>query len=143
MIEFIKRVTIEIVRDLQQRKVEEVDIIQLTSLLQQRIIINVSVGPGFSDRVIDFECKYGKVVKSPIHVVIYDIILNTLSRHDQLLFVILPFLTQYAITPRDRRDQRMSRLYVASYKRLLRRRRSLVFGTRHSYRTCKRRSNQR
>jgi len=30
----------------------------------------------------------------------------TLSRHDQLLFVILPFLTQYAITPRDRRDQR-------------------------------------
>lgn len=106
IIELIKRVTIEIDRDLQQRKVEEIDIIQLTSLLQQRIIINVSVGPGFSDRVIDFECKDGKVVKSPINVVIYVIILNTLSRHDQLLFVILPFLTQYAITPRDRRDQR-------------------------------------
>lgn len=106
MIDLIKRVTIDIVKELQQGKSQEVDIIELTSLLQQRIIINVSVGPGFSEKIIDYECEDGKIIKRPIYNVIYDVIQQTCCRADQFLFLIFPELTGYAITSKDRRCQR-------------------------------------
>lgn len=74
MIDLIKRVTIDIVNELHQSESKEVDIIELTSQLQQRIIINVSVGPGFSDKIVDYECDDGKIIKRPIYNVIYDVI---------------------------------------------------------------------
>lgn len=106
MIELIKKVTVDMVRDLHTSGEKEVDIIQLTSILQQRIIINVSVGPGFSERFIDFEDEKGNVAKRPITQVIFDLIIDTCSRSEQFLFLIFPELTKYAITARDRRALR-------------------------------------
>lgn len=75
----------------------------MTSLLQQRIIINISVGAGFAEKVIDFEDDSGKIVKRPIYQAIYDVILFTCGRSDSLLFTIFPELVPYAILPKDRR----------------------------------------
>lgn len=75
MVGLIKKVTLQLISEVQAKITDEVDIIELTSILQQRIIINISVGPGVSDRIIDYENFDGSVVKRPIYNVIYDVII--------------------------------------------------------------------
>lgn len=70
----------------------------------------MSVGPGFSERFIDFEDEKGNVTKRPITQVITDLIIDTCSRAEQFLFLIFPELTKYAITARDRRALRNTQI---------------------------------
>lgn len=106
MIDLIKSVTVNIVRDLHEKKTSEVDIVELTKHLQQRVIINVSVGPNFSDNLMDFENDDGQVIKRPIYQVIFDVIATSMMRSDTVLYLIFPELLPFAIMPTDRRNAR-------------------------------------
>lgn len=102
MINLIKNVTRKLVEETQAKGNHELDIIEFTSILQQRIIINISVGPGVSDRLMDFENWDGTVVKRPIYNAIYEVIAWTCVRSQHPLNLLLPELLPYAVCSKDR-----------------------------------------
>ena len=102
MVGLIKSVTLQLISEIHSRGIHEIDIIELTSILQQRIIINISVGPGFADRIIDSESFDGKISKKPIYNVIYDVIQWTCTRAQHPLNVFIPELLPYALCSKDR-----------------------------------------
>ena len=102
MINLIKNVTRKLVEETQAKGNHELDIIDFTSILQQRIIINISVGPGFSDRLMDFENWDGTVQKRPIYNAIYEVIAFSCGRNQQTLNLLIPELIPYALSSRDR-----------------------------------------
>lgn len=66
MTKIIKEVTMKEIKRHQTENLPQVDLVQLTIDLQSRIIINCSVGIGYSQAKVPFELHDGSVIDSTI-----------------------------------------------------------------------------
>ena len=62
MTQIIKEITLKEIREIQEKGKSEVSLAHLTLSLQSRIIINISVGMGYSKTMLDYEQADGKIV---------------------------------------------------------------------------------
>lgn len=102
MTRIIKQVTLKEIAELQQGGDREVDIAKVTLSLQSRIIVTVSVGEGYSQKMIDFENQDGSFVKLGLSEYLDRLITFTIGRCFLFVNLLVRELTPYALQSSDR-----------------------------------------
>jgi len=105
MTKIIKEVTLKELKDQQALGEREIDLAEFTLKLQSRIIINVSVGTGYSQIDLDYEAAEG-IKKMSLAVFLDRLIKDSLDRTMTANHALFPSLIWAIYTPRDFRYRR-------------------------------------
>ena len=102
MTKVMKSVTLDVVKDWQKGGDRKINIADLTEELQAKIIVTILIGAEYSNHMIEHEDPSGKLVKSPLHRFLPNLVNYSFSRQDQPVMMLFPELIDKIFTPADR-----------------------------------------
>lgn len=106
MTKIIKQVTLQEIKKVQDAGKSEVNLSEMTIQLQAAIIVNVSVGTGYADKLIEYESPDGKIenikIQDSIMRLLSDSIKRSLKPIQVLHRLFLPELIKYTYLPSEK-----------------------------------------
>jgi hypothetical protein len=90
--------------------------------LQSRIMVNISVGSGYSQTMLPYKCKDGKLKDMPVYEYLDRLIDDTMDRLMNITSGIWPILSKYVHTFDDFRYNRNNKIFREFVRKLIRER---------------------
>ena len=124
MTQIIKEITLKEIKEIQEKGKSEVSLAHLTLSLQSRIIINISVGMGYSKTMLDYEQADGKTVNIDLADYLDRLITDTITRLFTPHNLLFPLFVWAIYSPTDYRYNRNVQRYRDLIQRMINERRS-------------------